>query len=419
MQSNDTRPPEEPDDIGPIRLGDYVVLLWRFKWLPILCAVAAGALMFVSSTSGSRVYESIVTFAATQSKIGDTSPATTASPASFRPIIESRTTALAVIKELGLDKDPYRLTPTALFEEVASVDEVRGTNLMRVIVRFPDAALAARIANSVARHAVEVARKVSSDEAVQAKDMIGEQLTAARTRLDEAARQLKAYREEAQIEALKQDVEAALAKRGEVLDLLVTIEAEKAKLARMEADLAKHNRVDVMKKTIDSEPALAEAARAQAPGNAAALGLQLRSEVIDEVYRQLDQAAAETRAKLASLQKQKAELVDVRKINAAKMPLLMRLYEREATLSRREDEHFLARKIYEDISQRYEAARLQVAGRSAQLVILDEAIPADRPVSREVARKTAVAALVGFCIAIVGLLLWHAAMQQWRRAPAR
>ena len=419
MHSNDTRPPEESDDIGPLRLGVYVALAWRFKWLLLLSAVASGTLMFVSTTSGPRVYESTVTFAATQSKIGDTSPATTASPASFRPIIESRTTALAVIRELGLDKAPYRLTPSEFVEGIASVDEVRGTNLIRVTVRFPEPEMAARIANSLATHAVEVSRKVSSDEAVQAKDMIGEQLTAARTRLDEAVRQLKAYREEAQIEALKEDVQAALAKRGEVLDLLVTIESEKAKLARMEADLAKHTRVDVMKKTIDSEPALADAARAQAPGSAAAVGLQLRSEAINEVYQQLDQSAAETRAKLASLQKQKAELVDVRKVNAARMPLLMRLYEREATLVRREDEHFLARKIYEDISQRYEAARLQIAGRSAQLVILDDAIPADRPVSRQVARKTAVAALVGLCIAIVVLLLWHTAMQQWRRAPAR
>ena len=416
MHSNDTRPPEEADDIGPIRLREYVELAWRFKWLLILSAVASGTLMFVASTSGSRVYESIVTFAATPSKIGDTSPGTTASPASFRPIIESRTTALAVIKELGLDKTPYRLTPTEFAEGIASVDEVRGTNLMRVTVRFPEADLAARIANSLARHAVELARKVSSDEAVQAKDMIGEQLTLARTRLDEEDKQLKTYREEAQIEALKEDVRAALGKRGELLDLLVTIESEKAKLKRMEEELAKHNRVDVMKKTIDSEPALAEAARAQAPGSST-LGLQLRSEAVDPVYQELDADAATTRTRLASLQKQKAELVDVRKLNASQMPLLMRLYAREATLGRREVERDLAQKIYEDISQRYEAARLQVAGRSAQLVILDEAIPADRPVSRDVARKTAMAALVGFCIALVGLLVWHAAMQQWRRAP--
>src|SRR5258706_12787996 len=97
MPSNDTRPPEEADDIGPIRLGEYVALAWRFKWLLVLSAVASGTLMFVSSTSGSRVYESTVTFAATPSKIGDTNPGTTASPASFRPMIESRTTALTAI----------------------------------------------------------------------------------------------------------------------------------------------------------------------------------------------------------------------------------------------------------------------------------------------------------------------------------
>jgi uncharacterized protein involved in exopolysaccharide biosynthesis len=187
----------------------------------------------------------------------------------------------------------------------------------------------------------------------------------------------------------------------------------------MEDELTRHTRVDVLKKTIDSEPALADAARAQGREGGAPPGLQLHSEAIDQVYQELDTAAATSRAKLASLQKERSELVDVRKIGASQMPLLMRLYEREATLARREVERDLAEKIYEDISQRYEAARLQVAGRSAQLMILDPAVPADQPVSRQVARKTAVAALVGFAVALVGVLLWHAAAQQWTRRQAR
>jgi uncharacterized protein involved in exopolysaccharide biosynthesis len=296
------------------------------------------------------------------------------------------------------------------------VDEVRGTNMLRVTVRFPDPELAAKIANGVARHAVEVAKKVSGDEAIQAKDLIGHQVKLARDRLDEADAKLKAYREEAQIEALKEDVRAALGKRGELLDLLVDIQSETARLKAMEEELKRHTRVEVLKKTIDSEPALAEAARAQGRGGAPA-GLQMQSESIDPVYQELDTAAATSRAKLASLQKERSELVDVRKIGASQMPLLMRLYEREATLARREVERHLAERIYEDISERYEAAQLQVAGRSAQLVILDEAIPADQPVSRQVVRKTSVAALIGFSIVLIAVLVWHAASQQRRRAP--
>lgn len=414
MLANDATRPEEDDDLEPLRLGDYVALAWRFKWLLAVTAVVAGIAMFVTSLSGPRVYESTVTFAATQSKIGDGSGQ--ASAANFRPLVESRTAALAVIQELGLDKAPYFLTPSQFFDQVALVDEVRGTNLMHVTVRFTDPGLAAKIANSVAAHAVQVARRVSVDEAIQAKDMIGEQVDLARTRMDKADAQLKAYREEAQIEALKEDVKAELGKRGSLLELLVAVESEKAKLGRMEQDLTKHDRVDVMKKTIDSEPALAEAARAQAPGGRSTLGMQLRSESVNLVYEELDKAAAMTRANLALLEKQKAELVGVRKLDASRMPLLMRLYERESTLARRQVERDLAEKIYVDISQRYEVARLLVAGRSAQLVILDDAVPADQPVSRQVARNTAVGVLIGFCVALIGVLLWHAAMQRGGRA---
>jgi uncharacterized protein involved in exopolysaccharide biosynthesis len=201
------------------------------------------------------------------------------------------------------------------------------------------------------------------------------------------------------------------------LPLLVSVQTEKARLARLDEELLKRDRIDTIKKTIDSEPVLDEALRARAQGTGSTLGMQLRSEEINGVYQGVDAAAATSRANLAALERQKAELVDVRRIDAGTLPLLTRLYEREAELARFQVERDLAEKIYVDLSQRYEVSRLQVAGRSAELQIIDPAVPADRPVSRQVARNTVVGAVAGLCVALAAMLVWHAALAA-RRRPA-
>jgi uncharacterized protein involved in exopolysaccharide biosynthesis len=356
-------------------LADYLALIWRARVFLIAAAIAGGAIMFAKSISGPRVYESTVTFAVSQSKILEGTQNATAATASFRPMIESLSTASAVMQEVGLDKPPTSMRPSDFLERVMAVSEVRGTNLMRVTVVHADPALAAKMANSIARHAVQVARNVSAEEAINARELIGKQVELARKRLDEADLRLRTFKQTAQIEAVKKDVEAQLAGRLGILDLLVSIASERAKLGMMEKELKDRK----------------------------------GTESVNQTYQDLDTEAATTRAYLASLEKQKTELVNVRKLDAAKLAVLDRLYELESELARRQVEQDLAEKIYMEISQSYEKASLQVVGRSAELSVIDPAVPADRPVSRKVALNTVVGAAIGLTLALAAVLLWQAA----------
>lgn len=379
----------EPGPPAPMpTLADYLAVIWRARVWLVAAAILAGATMFAMSLSGPRVYESTVTFAVSQSKIGEGSQAV-GGTASFRPMVESLSTAAAVMHRVGLDKPPNAMRPSDFLDNVMSVNEVRGTNLMRVTVVYTDPALAATMANLVADYAVEVARQVSATEAVHARDMIKKQVDEASKHLDESETRLRTFKQTAQIEAVKKDVESQLAGRAGILDLLVSIASERAKLARMEQELKNHPRIDTLNKT-DS---------------------------VNQVYQELDQEAATTRAYLASLEKQKTEIVDVRKLGASKLAALNHLYELETGLARLQVEQDLAEKIYMEISQRYEVASLQVVGRSAELSVIDKAVPADRPVPRHVVRNTVVAAIAGFCFALAGVLLWYAT-KEIRRAPA-
>ena len=215
-------------------------------------------------------------------------------------------------------------------------------------------------------------------------------------------------RREAQIEALRKDIDALLGQRAGLLPLLVEIQTEKAKLAKAEEQLSQRDRVGTIRRTIDSDPTLMEAARASTNERTRLLGLQVRNEYLNGVCVTLDQQIVASRTKLSGLEKQRAELIDVRKLDASQLAQLNLLYTREAELDRLQTEFELAKRIYVEVSTRYEQARLQVAGRSAQLQIADDALAPDRPIGPRVVRNTALAIVFGFVLSIIGVLFGDA-----------
>ena len=398
-----TAPTTRRDDV--IALGDYLSGLWRYRVPIAVITLAAMALALVISLRAPRVYETTLTMMVSSSKFGDQvgQPASI-SVASFRPLIESRPIAAIVIRELALDKPPHGLTPSGFRRR----PEPRGgarTNLIRLTVRYPHPVLAAKIARRVAEVGISVANKVNTDEAGQARDIIKEQVDLAMLRYDRADKAVRSFKDTAQIEALKKDVEGTLKVRGTLLELLVKVEAERARLTRIDQELAKRTRVDTLKKTVDDGPILTEAARAGGATAAGAAGLQLTTEAVSEVYETLDAEAAKIRANVAALEKQKAQLVDVRNIDASKLPKLSLLYARQGELARLEVERDIAQKSYVGVATLYESARLQVAARSARLEVIDPAVPPDQPLPRSTLRNTALAGIAAFSVAALAAML--------------
>jgi len=306
-----------------IDLAEYGAALWRRRRLLLVAPVACAAVAFVVTMAGPRTYEAQLTLMVNVTKPNDADKDTrVVTPSDFEPIVQSAAVAAAVIRELHLDRPPYSLASN-FRPGTLSVGQVQTANLLRLTVRFPDPNLVAQIANRIGAHAVELARKVSADEAIQARDTIGQQIEQQKARLDEAEARLRAYRDEAQIEALQQDVEAALEKRRR----------------------------------------------------------------------------------------------EVQHVDGKKLPELTALYDRQMKLDRLQVDRDLAQKLYFEAASRYEIARVQVATQSAQLQVIDLAVPPDRPVSRGVVRNTAIAGLLAFCIVAVVALLAHAVTTAARRHP--
>ena len=398
-------------------LAEYARVLWQRRWSIASAALVCGSLLAGWSFLAPRQFEAAATLAVAASKLGsDTSRQVTTGD--FLPLVRSRTVAAQVIAELRLHEPPHLLSTTDFIEKVLRVEDLRTTSLIELRVTLNDPALAARAANAVARRAIELSRKLNQDEAVQARDYIKEQLDEARVRREQAATALEDFRKTAQIELLREDLEAMLDARGGLLQLQVDTEAERARLGRSEQELAGQERTGSVLRSIDSNPTMLEGAREAGASPGDALRLQMREEYVNRVFDRLTEDVAETRASLAALEKRQTQLLAGKKIGARRLPELDDLYSREMMLNRLQLDYDLANKVYTEVATQYEGSRLQVAGRSAQLQIIDSALPPDRPMSRKVARNGVAGAMLGGGAAALGIVLLYA-IRSLNEAPRR
>jgi uncharacterized protein involved in exopolysaccharide biosynthesis len=164
-------------------------------------------------------------------------------------------------------------------------------------------------------------------------------------------------------------------------------------------------------RSVQSEDALRRAAELDTnnPANKAlkdAQALDLSNPFINPVYQTLEFQIASSRGRLAALQQQRRELVDVKKLGGRELKELSDLYGRQIELARLETNYDLAKKVYSDIRVRYEGTRSEGVGSSAVLQVVDAAIPPDRPLSRQTTKLSAMGFFGGFiAAAFVALVL--------------
>jgi uncharacterized protein involved in exopolysaccharide biosynthesis len=392
-------------DSETVDLRRQLRLLHRHRVLIASCTLLGAVVALVVSFVITRTYAADAALTISRSKIGEGQMvADTLSTANFRPLIESRAVASQVIKETKLDESPYWVSPSKFFGDVVEIEEVRNSFVLLVHGRLSDPKLVAEVVNRVADLGAATARRVSQQEAAQARDDIKLQLDEAKTRLDTVSAKLDAARTGAQLELVKKDVEAQLEQRGALLDLQINIEAEKARLSKAEQELASRQRIETIRRTIDTDPALMEAARNADGKPKDLLTLQMKTEEMNPVYQELDKQIATSRTQLAALQRQQAQMT-ARKLDDPRFARLSEMYAKESEISRLEMERDLAKKVYKQVANSYESARLLVAGRSSGLQILTRAIPPDNPESRKVPRNVLIGVLSGFLLSSLLVLV--------------
>lgn len=363
-------------------------------------AVGGAAIAFGAASARPILYEGVTSLLvappARPSPTGGSFPIT---PATFKAVLESQSIAAAVIQETGLNQAPHNLTPQSFLERALVVEDERGANIVRVRVRLREPAVAADASRRVAAKAITLTRQLTEQEGTSIQQQLGRHLTDASQRLAAAERELLAYQQEAQIELLKEDSQALLDERGELLKLVISIESEKARLQAAEAEIKKQERFLSVRRALGAEEALRRTDQTTDvldPSNA----------FINPVYQSLDYQIATSRAKLAGLDQQRRQLVEVRNVAGKELTKLSELYRRQIELARLQSTFDLAKRIHGELVVRFEESRTQALGNSAQLQVVSDAIPPDRPMARRRGQWSALGFITGLLAAgLVALLL--------------
>jgi uncharacterized protein involved in exopolysaccharide biosynthesis len=318
-------------------------------------------------------------------------------------MLENVSFGAQLVQEFGLDKPPHRLTAETLVKRCIRLEEVRGADVIRLKVRLPDPDLAARVANRLMALGIELNQRINRVEVDSSRSLIKSEAEKARQQVKDVQERLLAFKEKAQIDLARKDIESKLGQRGQLLGLRVEIEAEAARLAKAEEELAKQEKFLTVRRSIDEDPVLTEAARTAGRAGTSLAGLQLRAELVNQVYEELARQVAASRTKLSALQRQRAELDGTLKLGASEVPGLAQLYKKESELAKLELEHDLAKKVYYDLIVRFEQAN-QV-GRGTELQVVEEALAPSQPVSPRPLFYLTLGLVSGLVLSIVVALL--------------
>jgi uncharacterized protein involved in exopolysaccharide biosynthesis len=401
-----TRGPALAED--ELQLLAHVRSLWNRRLLLLVFALIGGGIGLTASVLATPMYEGHLILGVIQSKLyqeGDQQPASVLL-GNFRSILTSQAIARTVVRDFNLQAPPHELTAAQFLVRAVTVETIPGTTLLDLRVRLADPELAANAANSMAERSVELSKGLTVEEAVQVRDSIAAQVQESRQNLDKIAQQLEEAKKEGQVELQESDIDTLLDQRADLRELAVEIAGERARLKKAEEELGKRERIQTLNRSIDADPALAEMSRNA--GVKSVLGLTLQDQQANPTYAILDEEVALARARLTELEQRRAQLSKTQNLDESTLPLLSRLYESQNRISRFETDLEIARQVYVDVATRYEQARVQVASRSAQLLVVDEATPASRPVSRHLVRNLVLGAVAGLLVAILYVLISRA-----------
>src|SRR6476620_11461361 len=128
-----TDPRYHDQDEDDFDLRYYTDVLWQHRRIIARAAIVCGLIGFLTSILGPRLYESEAALAVSRPKLGEIGTETDVTQvANFIPFLSNRRVASQVIKEFGLEKDPYEASPTTFFGTYVSIQEVRNSTLLLV-----------------------------------------------------------------------------------------------------------------------------------------------------------------------------------------------------------------------------------------------------------------------------------------------
>ena len=383
------------------------------------CVCATGALivsMFLPS-----VYRATTYLLVSESKIGesarDTNLQQMAMLPTFIPFVDNDALIEESIKKLKLDQSPYNLT-LDLFRRRNYLDvrTPKQTRLLELNIEFPDARLAADLANEVAQGAVQYNQRLNTTDTVATQEFLKKQLDGAlEAQAAAAGKRLKTL-EEARIEDREKELSILLAEKDrqstQLQQLSLALAQDQGRTRSLEKALTEEPPVIALKRSVTSDRFTERAAANAFPDGTP---LVVTEESVNKVREQMRQdfvnASVSSAAEAAGIATATARL---NQVNKEISDLISRITTLRGNIEAAQQAYLLAVETTKTASRDYQAASVTVSSKSQDIKQIAPALIPQRPVRP----RTLVNTVMGF---LLGILLFGGlvvAMQSYQDVQA-
>jgi len=400
------------------------------RWKLILAGACAGAVAAVTASLFlPKIYRATTYVLVSESKIGEPSGDSNlqqmAMLPTFLPFLDNDELIDASIRKFGLDRPPHSMTVDR-FRRNNHLDVriPKSTRLMELRLEFPDAQLAADLANHLAQAAVELNGRLNASDATATQQFLRKELDAAEEAFRRAAEQRLRAHTDARIEDREKELTILLGEKerlaGRLEELRQNLAEHEGRAQSLTQALAGEPVAILLKKSITSDRFLEKAAESLIPDEPP---LSLVEESLnptrETIRRELVEATASAAAERAGVQTATARLGHVNRQIHALLAVLAALRSELAAV----DQHYaLAAEAVKNASREYQTASVTVSSKSQELKQIAPALVPERPVRPNFVLNAALGLLLGAVVSASVAVVWSlrpvVQMVRDNRAPA-
>ena len=321
--------------------------------------------------------------------------------------VDNDALAMETVKHFHPDGAPYHLTPHRFLRGSVDTQVVKNSRLLQIDVDFPDAQLAAELANYLAKGAAELNARINDVDTVNTQTFLKRRLDEASAHLSEARAKSLDVQRRAHLEDRERQLKILLDEKEvvsrQVEDLRSAAAQSKQKSASLAESLSAEPRTVQLKKSIVSDRFLERAAQSL-PADKQDL-LSATEETSNPTRQELAQELAESKAGAAADQAGLDVVVArLSQIDAETAGLTAELAQLRSAVDESEENAKLAREGYEIATRDYLNASVTVTARSEDLKPVSPAIVPENPIRPRVLLNTIAAGLLGLVVS-AGLAL--------------
>jgi len=374
---------------------DLYHILVKRKWIPIACLMSFPAIALIASMKATPLYKATAQIEIEKEdtkllSFQEVVQVDTSNVDYYNTqykILKSRSLAEAVAAKLKAAGNPQdrNLTRDAVLG-MTKIEPVRNSRLVDVIAESPFPEQAARVANSLAKSHIEQDLNKKVESIRSASDKLGEELTKAKTRLDEAEKKFTDYKEKNNIVSLNEKQNLVLEELSNLNEAAATARTERVRKEarytqlksfsveqlRHEEEVVNNIQIQDLKKkeltAVQNVDSLAKrygekhpnmiSARSELARLREAIKVQI-PKVVEEVKNSCEKAKSQEEQLVQAVEKKKQEVIEfTRRVNQYES------LSREVETNKKLFDEILNRTRETDFSQRTEKSNIRIVDKA-------------------------------------------------------